>query len=385
MAATHMSQSYDKLNVKQLNMQHSKRATNLLSGFLQQQQTSNQKTIFLIQEPYIDYNSNKIKGLQSQHYNLFHGQTLDKKRTCIVASRELAITLLPQYSDGDLTSVLLSTGKHGQNEEIILCSGYMPHEKSELPSETTKNVIEYASDAGIPIVLGCDTNAHHTIWGSSNINMRGNSLLEYIASTNLDILNRGTEPTFVISNRSEVLDVTFVSQFFSERIANWHVSPEETLSDHRGINFNILMEKYATVLYRNPRNTNWDTFRNSLREKYTQPTQSKYSNTDDLDAAVENLTNALTTAFFDSCPGRRRIPRKNHWWNKELTTQKKLCRSLYRTYRNSSAEQKAASWKSYKKQRNKYGQNIADSKESSWRRFCGEIEERERLLEFIEF
>jgi hypothetical protein len=32
--------------------------------------------------------------------------------------------------------------------------------------------------------------------------------MEYLVSTNLDILNQGNEPTFVIRNRKEVIDLT---------------------------------------------------------------------------------------------------------------------------------------------------------------------------------
>ena len=58
------------------------------------------------------------------------------------------------------------------------------------------------------LIVECDTNAHHIIWGSMDINPRGECLMEYtrMVSTNLSILNKGNEPTFIISNRKEVID-----------------------------------------------------------------------------------------------------------------------------------------------------------------------------------
>jgi hypothetical protein len=39
-------------------------------------------------------------------------------------------------------------------------------------------------------------------------NPRGESLMEFLVSSNLNILNRGNEPTFVVHNRKEVIDPT---------------------------------------------------------------------------------------------------------------------------------------------------------------------------------
>lgn len=103
--------------------------------------------------------------------------------------------------------------------------------------------------------MGSDTNSHHTLWGSSNINSYGEELVEYLASTNLEILNRGNEPTFVTMAREEVLDVTFATRSFLDRIAHWRVSREETLSDHKEINFIIFTEKEKVKIFKNPRRT----------------------------------------------------------------------------------------------------------------------------------
>lgn len=228
----------------------------------------------------------------------------------------------------------------------------MPIEQADFPHITMKCVVEYASDAGIPLIMGCDTNSHQTIWGSSKINPRGKTLFEYIASTNLDILNKGKEPTFVNRIRSQVLDVTFASQYSLDRITNWHISPQETLSDHKEINFKIQMERRDGVLYRNPKNTNWEMFSNHLQENLLDLPQSVITTTTDLDRAAENLTNALSNAYVSSYPGRRGKPRKNHWWNRELQTLKRECRRLYRQYRSSPEESKANHWEIYKKKRN---------------------------------
>jgi hypothetical protein len=56
-------------------------------------------------------------------------------------------------------------------------------------------------------VWGCDSNVHHTAWGSSNCNDRGEVLVEILNPLNLEILNQGNEPTFCSDYRQEVIDI----------------------------------------------------------------------------------------------------------------------------------------------------------------------------------
>ena len=58
------------------------------------------------------------------------------------------------------------------------------------------------------LILGCDANAHHTVWGSTYCNKYGDELLEDILMFNLCLLNQNNEPTFITRNRSEVIDIT---------------------------------------------------------------------------------------------------------------------------------------------------------------------------------
>jgi hypothetical protein len=59
---------------------------------------------------------------------------------------------------------------------------------------------------GTHLIIGCDANLH-TSSGSMNIDNRGESLFNYIMANGLDTMNRGNRPTFVTSNRQEVIDV----------------------------------------------------------------------------------------------------------------------------------------------------------------------------------
>lgn len=146
----------------------------------------------------------------------------------------------------------------------------MPYRPIDRPGKNFCDLYEFSIDSGRSLVLGCDTNAHHTLWGSTNINTERENLIEFLSSTNLEILNRGNVPTFVTGNRSEVLDVTFASRELLTRVLNWHVSNEESLSDHKEINFDICSRGTDNPLFRNPRNTDWDKFNSILRRNLAE-------------------------------------------------------------------------------------------------------------------
>ena len=56
--------------------------------------------------------------------------------------------------------------------------------------------------------------------------------MEYLAQ-NLNILIKGNEPSFIISNRKEVTELTLVTDKTADLVSNWYVSDEISLSDHR--------------------------------------------------------------------------------------------------------------------------------------------------------
>lgn len=76
-------------------------------------------------------------------------------------------------------------------------------------------------------------------------------------TNNLDVLNVGSEPTFINLKRKEVTDIILATTYGSSNANNWHVSNEESCSDFRHINFNIGGHEPVTETYRNPRRTDW--------------------------------------------------------------------------------------------------------------------------------
>jgi len=82
--------------------------------------------------------------------------------------------------------------------------------------------------------------APHT---SNDINERGESLLEFVLFTSLNVCNRDNHPTIRNKNRAEIVDVTLATNSDSLIIDNWHVFTECSFSDHYRIVFEIRWDR----------------------------------------------------------------------------------------------------------------------------------------------
>ncbi len=61
---------------------------------------------------------------------------------------------------------------------------------------------------------------------------KGESLLEFIVIKNLSIANEVCDPTFVTSDRREVLDIPLGNELMTALIGKWRVSSEHVRSPY---------------------------------------------------------------------------------------------------------------------------------------------------------
>ena len=154
----------------------------------------------------------------------------------------------------DVVAVRLSFNRGGSIRDLIITSAYLPYDSDEPPpSGELRDVVNYCCRNNLQLIARCDANTHHIVWGSTGINPRESSLLQYLVSANLNILNKGNEPTFVVSNRQEVIDLTLGTDKVVDLVSDWHVSDETSLSDHRYIQFQVSDIKISKITYRNPK------------------------------------------------------------------------------------------------------------------------------------
>lgn len=348
------------LRFLQVNLQHSKAASATMCRRFDMEGID----IALLQEPWLF--GNKVAGLKPHQGKLLYSHKAQRPRACIVYSNRVNLTLLPVLCTDDIVTGVLTANTREGTRTWIVCSAYMAAE-APCPPGILEEVVEHCGRTGKALILGCDANAHHTAWGSSNINTRGESLLSFTFTKGLSIGNVGNEPTFVTRARREVLDVTLFSAAIGDNLVNWHVSGEPSNSDHRHIRFNITTS-LQDVTFRNPRETNWEGYKESLNESL-QGEITPIREVVELERAVDQVSNAIRVAFQENCPLRikRHGGAKANWWNAGL---QKLRSEVRRLFNKAKEDQ---DWETYRSKLTQYNTEIRKSKRKAWRKFCEEV------------
>ncbi|XP_070132549.1 uncharacterized protein [Drosophila bipectinata] len=181
------------------------------------------------------------------------------------------------------------------NGPLRICSAYMGHDQEALsPHPLIKKLVEDSRKHKIDLIIGCDANAHH---------------------------HQCTEPTFIVKNRREVLDVTLYSESLADSIARWGVLEKHSFSDHRYIELVVNFENFNRLTVRNPRKANWELYRKKLESSLGKPRTVDVDSREALDAMVNTLTATCAKAFNKACPKSRSgnsKSKKPPWWSQAL-------------------------------------------------------------------
>ena len=139
-------------------------------------------------------------------------------------------------------------------------------------------------------------------------------LLDFLVANRLDVLNSGNEPTFSTPQRSEVLDITIASQEAAHFVYNWHVSPIESLSDHKRILFELKNPTITVQEFRNPRKIDYLTLNIEITKSLAD-LEAIICNNDPCAEEINSLASLLQTTLNDalsvSCPISRAPNGKN--------------------------------------------------------------------------
>jgi len=174
------------------------------------------------------------------------------------------IWMLTRFSCRDLVAILINHNEGEAERQLFVCSACLPYDSEDPPpSREFEELVRYFEEENIYILIGCDSNSHHVVWGSTNCNVTGEALLEFLNSWNLEILNQGNDPSYCSARRLEVIDITLGSFGFLESFKSWEVSSEPSQSDNRHILF-TLAGSLPVHLIRNPRGTDCGSFREGL-------------------------------------------------------------------------------------------------------------------------
>lgn len=353
-----------KYEFTQINMRHSKDPTGLVRRSMEGSITK--QHIYLIQEPWIW--RSRVRGLGVVGYDLFYNRNGTRPRTAIACNSLVNGFMLNTLTTDDLTAIQIKSSVQGEVMDIVVASCYLPYE-TEVVTPSLARLIDYCKNKHLQLLIGCDANAHNENWGSTDNNTRGINLLEYIAGTNLDILNRGNRPTFVsdIDGRQEVIDITICSNRLTQAIQNWRVADELTMSDHMYIKYelNPSASDIPQIPRRNPRKTNWDKYRADLELRTRKG--KRIVNTGTLEEGAKLLETSLIKAFEDNCkPG---VPKNKSppWWSKDLDKRRKITRKALRRALQTNLD---ADWTDYRNLQRDLKYQIRINKKTAWEKFC---------------
>ena len=325
----------------------------------------------MVQEPWICRGT--IKGSPPSANKHIGVGRQGRPRACIYTSKDLDTWMLPRYSNADVVTVSINNLQGIIPKTVIFSSVYMAEENAA-PPQLVEELTAYCNQNNLPLVLGCDANAHHVAWGSSNTNQRGEDLMEFLASTDLAWCNKGHKPTFITRNRREVLDITLASPSVFSKIEAWTVSDKPSLSDHAMITFHFTKTRSADHWYRNVRKANWKDYKTVLPVEISKLLPlTEIRSISELDFRAEEVTKSIIGAYNKSCPlkkaGSKHKP--NPWWTNELTSLRKQTRRLERKAQRSDLD---ADWDSFKESRKVFKKEIRKSRRRSWRELCEETE-----------
>ena len=359
------------VSVFQLNTHKSSASVACLERQLHKTDTA---SVCLVQEPW--HWKGIVKGPKGPNHLLFSvpGTQAVPPRAALVCSKELNPVFLSHLSDRDIVCVQTTIQLRGKpRTSVVFVSAYLPGDEA-IPERKLTNISEFCLRTKSEMLLCADANSHHTVFGSSDINSRGEELVQLMTQLNWHFLNQGEKPTFVTATRSEVLDVTICSPALTHLVQDWFVSDMAVVSDHRLIRCELACAKVLSERRRNVKKTNWEMFQAELSELL--PVLTPLQTEEEVETFARAVERAIMVSFCRSCPkrrvGRRRPP---PWWNERtaptLSRLKKDVKAAFRVFKVSRAPE---DWQTLRVLSRTYMREIRRAKRQSWRDFCSKVE-----------
>mgnify|MGYP003335145635 FL=1 len=182
----------------------------------------------MVQEPYLRSDGGLVKA---PNYYIY-GRPL--ARACIWLPYGTKYYAIPQLTGRDISTIMIE-----QKPGYILSSVYLDINFSEDEMLADLNrLITYTKKNKLKLVIGIDSNAHSSLWGSEETNRRGEILEEWLLTNELFVANVGDSPTFTGRGSNTIVDITVSTMDIQVR--DWAVlSSMAKITDHVPITFKI--------------------------------------------------------------------------------------------------------------------------------------------------
>ena len=343
-------------------------------------EVESQKTLIaLVQEPWTV--GSRVCG-RLPGGDLYTGGSADGRPRACVYTRGIDAWRLASYCSRDMTTIRISLDDEMQST-LIVASVYMAAEYPAPPTLLRELVI-YCQSKSLPLIVGTDCNSHHTAWGSTDINDRGQSLLEFVSEHNLGWLNTGSVPTFVTAVRKEVLDITLLNNQAEGLASEWRVDTRPSFSDHRYLRFRIAKAVLNKRVYRPIRKTNWNKFLDEVGKLEPETTFDQNLPTGvEMEEEAVKLEETMNRALQAACPERTVEARTNvTWWTPKL---EKLKSEKIKHLKKAQRAMTDESWERFRKARLDLKKEIRRANKMAFRNRMETIEGTHELARAVKF
>jgi hypothetical protein len=334
----------DNINCFQINLQHSRTATNNLGQLINQHNVN----VTCVQKPYTI--NHKLAGIPRSHKMYTFGD--GRKITAIaIKNEQLDATLILQLSNKDCVAVEV------RSEAVKFYNVSMYFESCRDTEEYIRQ-LETVNDytKGNGLIIGIDSNARGKMWHDTITKQRGKILEEFLICNDLYVLNEVTETPFQSNRLSCCIDLTITNSRLVRYVSDWMCGEEESCSDYNIGHFKIASVNngkskmnYMGVCYIT-KHENYKTVDTNLATNFI----STFNCINKMDANIleEELqgklkqynievlihdcfscvTAAGNTAFQISKVGKLKTRTTVPWWNDELKILREKVKALRRRY-----------------------------------------------------
>ncbi|XP_063827121.1 uncharacterized protein LOC135076627 [Ostrinia nubilalis] len=347
----------------------------------------------LVQEPYTGATRilKTYRGTRVVQSAVSGGGTV--KAAIVLFDDSIDLTLCPTLTTENIAVAKLRTAAW----EILVVSVYLQGDGDiEADIGSIRDILERTG--GRSTVLGGDVNSWSIWWGSVDTNRRGETLGAALDEMGLHILNRGTEPTYDYHRGgrryTSCVDITTCTEDLLDRVDNWRLNADMTVSDHRAILFEIKLEKSKGIDVKrttrkfNTRKANWVELREELtliweRDRINREEIGSVTTKEELDKKIEQYTKGIDEACEKHIPKIKEGKRKGlPWWTEQLSEKKAEVKRLRRRIAGAAQERREVVLQEYLQAKNEYTRLVKNTKTESWKSFCGK-QERESMWDGI--
>ena len=321
--------------------------------------------VTLIQEP----NRGSFNELR-KHGKVFTTGRLP--RSAIFVSHSIDCTLVPQFSNRDIITLQI------ESQKTYLCSAYLDIKEHVVWPPILHSLVDHCARTNSRLIIGTDVNAHSELWGSPDLNARGEAIELAIVQHGLYVHNIGNTPTFHGTRKRRHgrlgpaqthIDVTISN--IPGQVTGWMLSDLPSYSDHRILEYTLHHVVSPEMIHkRNVKKINWNTVAKELKDAVPGTIPQTWTR-EQLEQHCTDFTAQLKTILDKYAPRKPPAKRHSFWWDDNCTAARHACTRAEKNARNRATYVNRARLRDAHRN---FRDAIYKAKRASWREFIKEVD-----------